>query len=1306
MMENAEAHLPPKGAIQLAKEAKGLRPSSLSRRDFLAHSLLWAPGAFASVPPLKHTFAASRMLGADAGFADGHDLRVTPHYRLRPPLDDVLRKVEPGFDAFVSEKYAEEIEAVLAKWSAGLLQSPAGIEGVENSLSLDFEGSSLRPTQRLPLRPLTGLEVYVNKFSGTRALGKQTFLAELQFFIFSTFPKLLTAEFKLTAISAASGLEPNTTVAQTRVRYDLVGTGPGFFRGQRVGEWEIEWESDAGANWRARKWQGLEETESRATFPVFTDITAQVLVGDASYKEQMLPGIDYWRTILDGASHIDVYGNNGICCGDIDNDGFDDLYVCQPAGLPNRLYRNRGDGTFEDVTESAGVGVLDNCPCALLADIDNDGHQDLIVVRVDGPLLFVNQGDGRFRLKPDAFRFASPPQGTFTGAALADYDRDGFLDIYFCLYSYYLGLDQYHFPAPYYDAQNGPPNFMMRNNGDSTFTDVTAATGMNQNNNRYSFTCGWTDDNGDGWPDCYVVNDFGKKNLYRNSGQGTFTDVAREAGVEDVGAGMSVCWWDCDNDGRQDLYVADMWTAAGERVSAQPVFANEAVREIRGMLRKHATGNSLFHGEGNGHYSDATGASGTGMGRWAWSSDSWDFDNDGYPDLYIANGMISGPNRRDLSSFFWRQVVAETPLKPESTPRYEQGWNAINELIRADGTWSGYERNNFYANNRDGTFSEISGSLGLDFIEDSRAFVLADFDHDGRLEVFLKNRSGPQLRILKNELASPANAISFRLHGHKSNRDAIGASITVECGKLRQVKFLQAGSGFLSQHTKELFFGLGSEPGPARASVRWPSGVVQQFARLPAGHRILIEEGSDRFQAEGFRGVALTWSPGTATGEQSSPAPPSTAETWLLAPLGAPDFSLPAVDGRQYTLARLRGGPVLLYFWAMRSAAGVDQLKGLQQRHTTWSARGLKLLALNVDGADEADQVRAYFRERSVSFPVLLASEETVAVYNIIYRYLFDRRRDLGIPTSFLLDERGSIVKVYQGPLPLESVEADFRRIPTFPAERMKRGLPFSGDWYAGEFSHNHFTYALIFLERGYFDQALSFCRLALEEDPESPEAHYLLGMVYLKKEMPTEAGDNFKRTLKFPPAYPDTWPNAWNNLGMLAAQAGQDDEAIKDLQEAIRQNPNNVIALDNLGSVYRRQGRWSDAQTALKSALKADPGDADANYGLGMVFAQRNDSEQAYEYLTKALQIRPDYPDALNNLGVLEVRGQRFDEAVATLSQCIRVAPQYDQCYINLAKVYVVQGDSARAKTVLQQLLIQHPDHELAREMLEQLDH
>ena len=167
------------------------------------------------------------------------------------------------------------------------------------------------------------------------------------------------------------------------------------------------------------------------------------------------------------------------------------------------------------------------------------------------------------------------------------------------------------------------------------------------------------------------------------------------------------------------------------------------------------------------------------MGRWAWCSDAWDFDHDGFSDLYIANGYISGADHRDLESFFWRQVVAKSPPTSTASLHYEQGWNAINELIRSDVSWSGYERNVLYLNNHDGTFSEVSGAVGLDFPDDSRSFVLADLDHDGRLELILKNRNAPQLRLLHSVAKDLGHSIAFRLRGTKSNRDAIGAAVTV-----------------------------------------------------------------------------------------------------------------------------------------------------------------------------------------------------------------------------------------------------------------------------------------------------------------------------------------------------------------------------------------------------------------------------------------------------------------------------------------------------------------------------------------------
>ena len=1119
----------------------------------------------------------------------------------------MLAKTDPSLDDFITEQYHEKIARILAQW--------VDLQNIGKALAPGFQGFSAHPVESRAIRSDAALAVHHMSFAPEATLPQEKFLAEWQ----PSWASVVSSEFQITRIQSAGPGQ-----LQTRVRYELVATGPDFHREQRVGFWDLEWETDSKGEYRIRRWQADREIRSRTSKPWFQDIASEAFGRSAAYHEQLTPGVDHWRTCLDGASGIEIYGHNGVAVGDIDNDGFDDVYVCQPAGLPNRLYRNRGDGTFDDITETSGVGILENTACALFIDVDNDGRQDLVVVRANGPLLFLNQGDGKFRLKPDAFQFGNTPQGTFTGAAAADYDRDGWLDIYFCLYVYYQGAGQYKYPSPYYAAENGPPNFLLRNNRDGTFRDVTAETGLDKNNTRYSFCCGWGDSNGDGWPDLYVVNDFGRKNLYRNNGNGTFTDIAAEAGVEDVGAGMSVCWFDFDNDGADDLYVADMWTAAGERISNTDQFKKDSPRDVRALYQKHAMGNSLFRNRGDGSFEDATAPAKVGNGRWSWSSDAWDFDHDGFSDIYIANGMVSGPIRDDLNSFFWRQVVANSPDRAKPSEEYEQGWNAVNELIRSDYSWSGYERNVFYANNRDGTFSDVSGAVGLDYIEDGRAFALADFDHDGRQEALLKNRNGPQLRLLKNVVPELPPSIAFGLRGVKSNRDAIGAAITIG----RQTRRLQAGSGFLSQHSKEVFFGLGPATGRVKATIHWPSGRVQELHDLPMNHRITVEEGKDPQQIEPFVPSPITPNR-TATARERAQNP--AAETWLLVPIPAPE---PALNSPQI---------------------------------------------LTITPATPAD---------------------TAAIYNILYRRIFDRHRDLDLPTSFLIDTNGDIVKLYQGPVTQQQIARDIQQIPRTPSERLAKALPFPGNSATYEFGRNNLSLGSAFFQHGYFDQAATYFQMDLR----SAEAHYGLGSVYLKQEKRAEAKASFEQAVKLNASYPDTRPNAWNNLGLLATHEGRIADAIVNFEEALRLNPDHWIALENLGNAYRQEKRWPEARQALERALAARPKDPEANYSLAMVYAQMDDTARAQEYLDRALQLRPAYPEALNNRGVLYLRTQRRDAAVRSFEQCIRVAPSFDQSYLNLARILVIEGEKERARAVLRELLKQHPGHLQAQQALDQL--
>jgi hypothetical protein len=661
---------------------------------------------------------------------------------------------------------------------------------------------------------------------------------------------------------------------------------------------------------------GLTDLRSRAPFPVFAEVTTAALGGTDSFRRQLTTGLDAWSATIDGVLTRDSNGHHGVAVGDADGDGLEDLYVAQPSGLPNRLYRARGDGTFEDATERAGLAVLDDTSQALFADVDNDGDQDLVLSLSTGPALFLNDGKGRFTRVPDAFRFDRGLQGSPMSMAMADYDRDGFLDLYLCVYSFYYGAgeDKAGTPMPYHDARNGPPSVLFRNDGHGHFVEATHEAGLDVGNDRYHFAAAWADYDGDGWPDLLVANDFGRKNLYRNRGRRdgkvTFEDVTAQAGVEDYGAGMSAAFFDYDGDGRLDIYTGNMWSDNGQRVTAQAAFMPDAPADVRGLYRRHARGNSLFRNRGDGTFEDVSLKARAEMGRWAWSSDALDFDSDGSEDLYVANGMLTREaDPEDLDGFFWRQVVARSPLTRVPGTPYDDAWRAINQLL-IHGSIASHQRNVFLRNDGQGGFDDVSGTVGLDLDQDGRSFAVFDYDQDGDPDLaVMAARSVPQLRIFQNDFKERGAAVAVRLVGRLGNRDAVGARVTVQTDQYRRMKTVQAGSGFLSQHSKELLFGLG-RAAVVELTVEWPSGGKQVFSDVPLNHRLRIgRAASPRPSHSGPRRVAGGQGPTTPSAPPATPGSTRRAPDFCSGPGGAP-FSLSAPGA-----ARRRAAVVVSRAW-------------------------------------------------------------------------------------------------------------------------------------------------------------------------------------------------------------------------------------------------------------------------------------------------------------------------------------------------------------------------------------------------------
>ena len=378
----------------------------------------------------------------------------------------------------------------------------------------------------------------------------------------------------------------------------------------------------------------------------FDDVTSQILGDNTSFHSQLVWSYDHWRARSDRALISDLVGNHGIVVGDLDGDQLDDVLLLQPGGLPNRVFRHNVDGTASDVSSQLGLDVLDFSRSALIVDLDNDGDQDVVVGLAWALLAFENKGPRKFHMHPP---IAS--HGQVHSLSAVDYDRDGDLDVYVCgRYSdgalsseqKILGL-----PLPIHDANNGGPNTMFRNDGSFEFLDVTREVGLDKNNRRFTLAAAWEDYDNDGDQDLYVANDFGRNNLYRND-DGSFTDIAASAGVEDIGPGMSVTWSDVNGDGFADLYVSNMFSSAGSRITSQSQFMHGVDPTTRSMVRRFARGNSLYINSGDGKFRDATLSAGVNVGRWAWSSNFMDLNNDGLDDLVVANGFITADNPDDL----------------------------------------------------------------------------------------------------------------------------------------------------------------------------------------------------------------------------------------------------------------------------------------------------------------------------------------------------------------------------------------------------------------------------------------------------------------------------------------------------------------------------------------------------------------------------------------------------------------------------------------------------------------------------------
>jgi hypothetical protein len=500
---------------------------------------------------------------------------------------------------------------------------------------------------------------------------------------------------------------------------------------------------------------------------------------------------------------------------DYDGDGFDDLFVTDSRlGGKNHLYHNEHNFTFTDVGDKAGVSggndETNATSASLWFDYNNDGKPDLYVVRFGHNTLYENLGNGTFRdvtKKAGLYRYSNAIK-----AIAFDYDRDGQLDL--LVGSYFQPINIFNpdtprfFPESFETANNGGGVTAFHNNGDGTFEDVTKKVGLTLS--------GWTLDMGngdadnDGFDDLYVACDFGTDRFFHNNGNGTFTDLTEKAIGIDTKKGMNVDWGDYDNDGLLDIYVTNI--------------TDEYMRE----------GNFLWHNNGDLTFTDVSRDTGTAETGWGWGAKFFDYDNDGWLDLYVMNGWVSAGKESYVPDVF------KMVTRPGIDFADARNWPPMGNK-----TLSGYEKKKLFHNEHGQSFRNDAARHGLDSIKDGRGMAIADFDNDGRLDIFVANANANPF-LYRNVAPEGPHWVQLALTGTKSNKAAVGAQVRLTAGGSTRLAYISGGNSFAGQSTNRVHFGLGDTAKIDRIEVRWPTGDREVFEGIAADKLNRIVEGTGK----------------------------------------------------------------------------------------------------------------------------------------------------------------------------------------------------------------------------------------------------------------------------------------------------------------------------------------------------------------------------------------------------------------------------------------------------------------------------
>jgi len=565
-------------------------------------------------------------------------------------------------------------------------------------------------------------------------------------------------------------------------------------------------------------------------------------------------------------------------------------------------------------------------------------------------------------------------------------------------------------------------------------------------------------------------------------------------------------------------------------------------------------------------------------------------------------------------------------------------------------SFSGLERNCAFLNTGSSPaankrFATISAVSGIDFPDDGRALAVTDWDQDGDLDFWVSARNAPRIRFLSNEGHPDSNSVAFKLvgNGKESNRDAIGARVELFlAGQIeKNIQTLRAGEGFLSQDSKWLHFGLGSNQKISKIKVSWPGGTEEVFTGIAANNRYRLVQGNGI--------AALAPQRKTVTLTASTPVPPPSSQQAripLLTKLPKAGVRYLDFDGQQQEVKLGMGRPLLLTLWAGWCPTCKEELTTFTEQQQRLQEAGIDILALNVDGlGDERADVQGakdLLADLGFPFPAGSASEQLIKELQELHDLVIPMKRPIPVPTSYLIDASGRVTVIYKGLAHVEDILKDAVQGQLSTAERLRYAAPIAG--------------------RAIEHPALE--RVAHENQA---KALFYYGTLLMDRKLPKQAALYFTDVLRLKP----TSYKAHYNLSVALLMLYNSDAALLHAQQALEIAPGFSNANQILGKIFLRQGKITQAEHHYLQYLKKHPRDANVLTALGVISAHKGARDTAIQYFSLAIAIAPDLKEARYNLGAMFLGQGKIDEAEPIFQTLLALAPEYRDLHYSLGLIH-----------------------------------